>query len=396
VTRSGRRRNGDRGAGELRTACLHSPAVRWRRARERAPGADPARRTCARRSPTSISRDARCDAAARRAAARPRDPARVPTGCRSNARAATSSWAARWRTLGTGRREESAAGGAARAALAGHAPGEAMVELARGRLRARGPARRRRAPRCAPAPSSPRRVPHPCAGSYVATRPSSPPAGEAARALMRRLLEPRTPGDAYSRARHARWTARPAHLGDHEAALRGYRARGVGAHQLGAVRGQWRVGWTASPRCSTVHGRAAVPQARSRRTGLALAGARPQRWARTGQACAPGPAPRCTRARAPGARLGRAARSPALAAGRSRASRSPRAGPNGVRSSSGRDCAGSPRCGARHGAARRPTRARAGRLLIGYFSAYGRLGAVCRCGNRWWMVRDIAAMSGWS
>jgi tetratricopeptide (TPR) repeat protein len=293
----------------------------------------------------------------------------------------------------------------------GHAPGEAMVELARGRfamlagqpgdaarhaLRARGMFAR--------AGFRTRAL---AAASVAVEAMLAARRHEQARALARRLLlEPQTPGDAYSRARLARVDgAASAQLGETEAALRGYRNALAESARINSALfvDEWRVGfmdgepalldeymgallsrrhdpdpeqvwrWLARARASL----GASGRARAPKTSAALASkcaelqgeleacyARlnrtwPQERGRAGRF-----ATRETEQRALQleTRLRRLAAVPVPAPATTLRGRS--------------DLALSP-----------------DELQIGYFSAYGRLGAVCRSGRQWWMVRDIAAMS---
>ncbi len=292
----------------------------------------------------------------------------------------------------------------------GHAPGEAMVELARGRfamLAGRPEDAARHALRArnifTRAGFRTRAL---AAGSVASEAILAAGRHRPARALARRLLlDPRSPGDAYSRARLARVDgSASAHLGDTDAALRGYRAALEESARITSALfvDEWRVGfmdgepalldeymgallsrrrdpepeqvwrWLARARAALdASGRGHAPEtstALARKSAelqceleacyARLARTWPQERGRTGRF-----ATRATeqRALALETRLRRLAAVPVAAPGTA-----PRVAT---------DLALAP-----------------DELLVGYFSAYGRLGAVCRCGSRWWMVRDIAAM----
>lgn len=293
----------------------------------------------------------------------------------------------------------------------GHAPGEAMVELARGRFavlagEAAGAARHALRARTIFTRAG-FRTRALAAASIAAEAILAAGRPESARTLARRLLiEPRTPGDAYSRARLARVDgAASAQLGDTEAALRGYRNALAESERINSAMfvDEWRVGfmdgepalldeymgallsrrrepepeqvwrWLARARAALgASGRGHAPEssaALARKSAelqgeleacyARLARTWPQERGRAGRF-----ATRETEQRALQleTRLRRLAAVPAPA--RRTTPRVPA------------DLAPAP-----------------DELLVGYFSAYGRLGAVCRCGPRWWLVRDIAAMS---
>ncbi len=293
----------------------------------------------------------------------------------------------------------------------GHAPGEAMVELERGRLAmlasdpgvaARHALRARTI--FARAGFRTREL---AAASTAAEAYLAAGRDERARLLARRmLLEPQTPGDAYSRARLARVEgAANARLGQTDAALRSYRAALAESARINSALfvDEWRVGfmdgepalldeylgvllssrresqpeqvwrWLASARAAlgaNGHHRPHETSEALRQKSAELQGELEACYARLTSTW---PQER-----------GRAGRFVTHEIERRALRLETRLRRLAAVSSPG------PATPARGGA---EIPLAPDEVLLAYFSAGGRLGALCRQGGRWWMARDLAAMS---
>ena len=293
----------------------------------------------------------------------------------------------------------------------GHAPGEAMVELARARFAMlageTGDAARHALRARTIFARAGFRTRALAAASVAAEAFLAAGQHEQARTLARRLLlEPRTPGDAYSRARLARVDgSASAALGDMDAALSGYRTALAESARINSALfvDEWRVGfmdgepalldeymgallsrrsepdpeqvwrWLARARAAVgANGKRQAPETsdalrqKSAELQAELEGcyARltqtwPQERGRAARFVTREVEQRALRIETRLRRLA-AVPTPALAARRHDST----------------DLTLAP-----------------DELLLAYFSAGGRLGAVCRHGQQWWMVRDIASMA---